>query len=162
MIFNQITQHIPSMVINGNLVLTQHALNRKYQRDIDIIMRDNKYYINNREITIGEISRLPFVRDNGCVKFYDDHNNVSWYVRKCHITNEYKIMTIVKHNKIAIFRRIITDVYHWNFNEYCRDYTFGTCQRGCRCRYKHIDLDNICRDFHMCGKCDDTLCSKQH
>ena len=144
------------MVLNTNLVLTPHALERKHQRDIDINTYDDKYYINNREITIEEITKLPYVRDNGCIKFYDYHNNVSWYIRG------NKIMTIVKYDKIAIFRRIITDVYHWNFNDYCRDYTFGTCHRGCHCRFKHIDLDKICRDFHMYGKCTNTLCSKQH
>ena len=28
----------------------------------------------------------------------------------------------------------------WNFNKICRDHIFGTCKRGCKCKFNHIDL----------------------
>lgn len=130
----------------SNLVLTPHALSRKSERDINITKTGDMYYINNKEISITDISKLPYVRDNGCFKYYDYKNFVSWYVRG------NKIVTIVKYDKIAIFRRIITDVYHWNFNEFCRDHLFNSCCRGNKCKYKHIDLDLI-YNFNICKKC---------
>lgn len=125
------------MTKDSNVVLTTHAMQRKKQRNINIVIEDGEYYINNNKITLEYISKLPYVRDNGCFKYYDFKNLVSWYVRG---TN---IVTIVQYEKIAIIRRIITDVYHLKFNDYCRDHTFGTCNRGCKCKFKHIDLNML-------------------
>ena len=126
------------MVQERSVILTNHALDRKSERNIDISLIDGRYYINNKEIKIEKINKLPYVKDNGCFKYYDFNNCVSWYVR------DNKIMTIVKYEKIAIFRRIITDVYNLKFNDFCRDHIFGTCKRGANCRYKHINMNKIC------------------
>ena len=103
----------------------------------DMLCLIHKNDINNNKITLEYITKLPYVRDNGCFKYYDFKNLVSWYVRGSNI------VTIVQYEKIAIIRRIITDVYHLQFNEYCRDHTFGTCNRGCKCKFKHIDLNTL-------------------
>lgn len=125
------------MVTDHNVVLTPHAIERKKQRKININVDGDNYYINDVKITLNYIKKLPYVRDNGCYKYYDYKNLVSWYVRG------NKIVTIVQYEKIAIIRRIISDVYHLNFNDYCRDHTFGNCNRGCKCKFKHIDLDML-------------------
>ena len=125
------------MVNDSNVFLTTHAIERKKQRNINIVNDGDNYYINNNKITLEYITKLPYVRDNGCFKYYDLKNLVSWYVRG------KNIVTIVQYEKIAIIRRIITDVYHLKFNDYCRDHTFGTCNRGCKCKFKHIDLNKL-------------------
>lgn len=125
------------MLNDSKVVLTTHAMERKNQRNIDICIEKGSYYINNNKITLEYISKLPHVRDNGCSKYYDFKNLVTWYVRGS------KIVTIVQYDKIALIRRIITDVYNLNFNDYCRDYTFGACKRGCKCKFKHIDLNKL-------------------
>jgi len=111
-----------------NLKWSQHAIDRKNERNIDL---------DPEKINIERVLSLPYYTNGGCYHYCDSKEGVTYYVRK--INNEYKLVTIIKRNPIAMARRIC-EIKGINFNEICRDNLFGNCRRGCSCKYKHIDI----------------------
>lgn len=127
---------------------TQHFKERMKERKIDINLKD---------IDIKRILSLPHYIDNGCYKFLDNKYQVIYYIRKNNTC--FKLETIIKTNKIQMLRNLC-DAYRmlcetkfhpkgickycdkWKFKKICRDHIFGTCKRGCNCKFNHIDLPN--------------------
>jgi hypothetical protein len=130
----------------SNVLFTKHFRERIKERGI---------VLDLSEININRILSLPHYIDNGCYKYLDNKNQLVYYIRKN--KTSLKLETIIKTNKIQMLRNLCdahrmlceTKYHHhnvckycdkWNFNKICRDHIFGTCKRGFKCKFNHIDL----------------------
>ena len=111
-----------------HLKWSQHAIDRKNEREIDL---------DPKKVDINWVLSLPYYTNGGCYHYCDSKAGITYYVRK--INDEYKLVTIIKRNPIAMARRIC-EIKGINFNEICRDNLFDNCKRGYNCRYKHIKI----------------------
>ena len=132
---------------NSNLVsFTPHFKERIKERNIDLDLS---------KFNIKRILSLPYYIDNGCYKYLDNKNQVIYYIRKKN--NKYELEIIIKTNPIQMLRnlcdahRMLCErKYHnlnickycdsWDFNKICRDHIFGSCNKGTKCKFNHIDL----------------------
>ena len=129
-----------------NIIVTQHFKERMKERNINLDLS---------KLNINVIKKMPYYIDNGCYKYLDNKNQVIYYVRFG--DNCYKLETIIKTNRIQMLRnlcdahRMLCErIYHknnickycekWSFNKICRDHIFGTCVRGEKCKFNHVEL----------------------
>ena len=118
-------------------------------------MKERNITLDLSEFNINRIVNLPYYVDNGCYKYLDNKNQVIYYIRNDKYG--FKLETIIKTNPIQMLRnlcdahRMLCErKYHnlnkckyceiWNFNKICRDHIFGTCKKGEKCKFNHIDL----------------------
>jgi hypothetical protein len=122
-----VTRNIPkasSMCSCGKFQWTNHAIERKQERDISL---------DPSEVSIEYVLSLPYYTNNGCFHYCDSKEGITYYVRG------KEIVTIIKRNPIAMARRIC-EIKGWEFNSLCRDHLFGNCKRGNKCKFQHKTL----------------------
>tara|TARA_Y100000591_G_scaffold329312_1_gene357617 strand:+ start:2216 stop:2659 length:444 start_codon:yes stop_codon:yes gene_type:complete len=127
----------PSAKSNSNHSLylrsTSHAKDRCKQRGIC-----------KKNLTIEDILKFPiYTKDSGCTKYLDIENNYVYYVRNDGFDKEtnqkkYKIVTMIQTNPIQMLRYYAFG-QKLDFRCLCRDNAFGTCRRGAKCRFIHIN-----------------------
>ena len=117
-----------------NVRETSHAKDRRKERGVRI----PKLYIS-------DILKLPvYTKDGGCTKYLDIKNNCVYYVREDGYDREtgkkkYKITTHIENTNPIQMLRYYAFGKKLDFNCLCRDHAFGTCTRGAKCRYIHIN-----------------------
>lgn len=112
-----------NMDVNCKQNMTSHARIRQKERNIQL----------NGTLTIDVVKKMPiYTTDNGCVKYLDIPNQIVYYVRGD------KIVTMIRTNRIQMLRYYAFSK-KIDFNSLCRDHIFNTCNRGCACKYVHID-----------------------
>lgn len=109
-----------------NYKWTKHALERRQERDITI---------DPSHVNINDVVKLPYTIENGCYKYCDSKNGITYYIRN------QEIVTIIKRNPIAMARRIC-QIKSIDFKSICRDHLFGNCKRGKECRFIHYNFKN--------------------
>jgi hypothetical protein len=105
------------------MLYTQHALERRHERGINL---DSKINIENIKI-------MPiYTQDTGCVKYLDIKNNIVYYVRN------NKVVTMINTNPIQMLKYYAFGS-KIDFKKLCRDNAFKTCRFGHKCKYIHLD-----------------------
>ena len=71
---------------SNNYKWTKHALERRRERDITI---------DPSHVNINHVIKLPYTIENGCYKYCDSKNGITYYIR------DNEIVTVIKINPIS-------------------------------------------------------------